>query len=432
MGVSGPGPTARAPGGDDVLEAMSASPGGRELLELAQTRDDAALVGGATRDLLLEHLPRELDVVLAGDTAAFARELASRIGGASVAVTVHDRFGTAVVEWPEGRVDLAERRAETYLAPGALPDVRPGSEEEDLRRRDFTVNAIAVALGGRRRGGLHAAEHALEDLLDGRLRVLHERSFLDDPTRLLRLARYSSRLGFDAEPRTASLAADALAAGALATVSRARVGAELRLALAEPDPVGSLAALRDLGVLAALDPRLGFEDDLARRALAMLPEDGRPETLVLAVVLRPLAHDPESPGQPPIFEFMDRLEFTAAEREAVARTAIRAQSLLTALDDATRPSQVREAAVAGTLEAVALAGALAEEQSPRALGNAREWLRTWHGVRLAITGEDLISAGVPAGPEIGRRLAAALARRLDGELSDGRDAELRAALEAEP
>jgi hypothetical protein len=129
---------------------------------------------------------------------------------------------------------------------------------------------------------------------------------------------------------------------------------------------------------------------------------------------------------------MDRLEFTAAEREAVARTAIRAQSLLAALEDATRPSQVREAAVAGTLEAVALAGALAEEQSPRALGNAREWLRTWHGVRLAITGEDLISAGVPAGPEIGRRLAAALARRLDGELSDGRDAELRAALEAEP
>jgi tRNA nucleotidyltransferase/poly(A) polymerase len=210
------------------------------------------------------------------------------------------------------------------------------------------------------------------------------------------------------------------------------VGAELRLALAEPDPVGSFAALRDLGALAALDPRLGFEEDLARRALAMLPEDGRPETLVLAVALGPLAEDPESAGRPPIFEFMDRLEFTAAEREAVARTAIRARSLLAALDDATRPSQVREAAVAGTLEAVALAGALAEEQSPRALGNAREWLRTWHGVRLAITGEDLISAGVPAGPEIGRRLAAALARRLDGELSDGRDAELRAALEAEP
>jgi tRNA nucleotidyltransferase (CCA-adding enzyme) len=429
--VSGADSPARTPGGEDVLEAMVASPGGREVLDLAQTRDDAALVGGATRDLLLGHLPRELDVVVAGDAAAFARELASRIGGGSAGVTVHDRFGTAVVEWPAGRVDLAERRSEAYSAPGALPDVRPGSEDEDLRRRDFTVNAIAVALGGPRRGQLHAVDHALDDLLAERLRVLHERSFIDDPTRLLRLARYGSRLGFEAEPLTASLAAEALAAGALATVSRARVGAELRLALAEPDPVSALVALGELGVLAALDPRLSFEEPLARRALEMLPDDGREDVLLLAVLLAPLAAEPQREAQAQIFDFLDRLEFTAAEREAVSRTAMLARTLARKLGEAERPSQVREAAASCPLEAVALAGALGGEPPPeRAIENAREWLSRWHRVHLEISGDDLIAAGIPAGPEIGRRLAVALDRRLDGELGDGRDAELRAALEA--
>src|SRR5260370_22127113 len=117
MGVSGPGATARAPGGDDVLEAMSASPGGRELLELAQTREDAALVGGATRDLLLGHLPRELDVVVTGGAAAFARELASRIGGDSAEVTVHDRLGTAGVDRPPRPGDPAGRPRADHAAP---------------------------------------------------------------------------------------------------------------------------------------------------------------------------------------------------------------------------------------------------------------------------------------------------------------------------
>ncbi len=117
--------------------------------------------------------------------------------------------------------------------------MRPGSSEEDLERRDFTVNAIAVALGGARRGELASVAHALEDLDAGRLRVLHERSFVDDPTRLLRLARYRARLGFELEPahRRAGRAC-ACRSGALMSVSRARVGAELRLALAEADAAG--------------------------------------------------------------------------------------------------------------------------------------------------------------------------------------------------
>jgi tRNA nucleotidyltransferase (CCA-adding enzyme) len=429
--VSGVGSAMRAPGGDELLAAVAARPGGPELLAFARARGDVALVGGATRDLLLGREPRELDVVVAGDAAAFAEELVARIGDGSASITSHERFGTVLVDWATGRVDIAERRAETYPLPGALPQVRGGSGEEDLRRRDFTVNAIALALGGRQRGRLDAAEHALEDLADGRLRVLHERSFTDDPTRLLRLARYRTRLGFETEPHTAELAADALAAGALGTVSRARVGAELRLALLEPEPVRTLAALEELGVLAALDPRLRLDEGLARRALALLPEDGRPDALLLAVLLLPLAHEREQTGASAILELLDALEFTAAERGRVARTASNAQSLLERLRRADRPSDVHEAAAPSTLEAVALAAALDGEPISRQVAQAaEEWLRSWRHVHLAITGDDLLAAGLSPGPEIGRRLAFALARRLDGELADGREAELRAALGA--
>ena len=134
--------------GEAVLEALRGLPGGSELLELARDRPDLELIGGATRDLLLGRSPRELDVVLAGDVAAGGHASSPR-GSAATAdgATMHERFGTATVSWPQGRIDIATRRGESYAAPGALPDVRAGTAEEDLARRDFTINAIAVASG---------------------------------------------------------------------------------------------------------------------------------------------------------------------------------------------------------------------------------------------------------------------------------------------
>lgn len=415
--------------GVDVLQALAAQPGGPALLALARDRQDLALVGGAVRDLLLGRSPRELDVVVAGDAAALAHALAELLGAST---TEHERFGTAAVEWEDGRIDVAERRAESYAAPGALPDVRPGGTEEDLRRRDFTVNAIAVALGGTRRGRLDSPEHALEDLRAGRLRVLHEQSFSDDPTRLLRLARYRARLGFEVEAHTAALAARALAAGALATVSRARIGAELRLALREDDAVASLGALSELGVLHALEPRLHFDAELACRALALLPEDGRPDLLLMASLLLPLMAIPGLDPEPVMFELLDGLEFPAAERERIMRSALVAPSLVNEMADAAKPSELHEALFAHTLEAIAMGGALSEAGPSSVSGEAAQWLQRLRHVRLAITGDDLLAAGISAGPEVGRRLDAALARKLDGELADGREAELSAALEASP
>src|SRR5262249_40463019 len=154
---------------------------------------------------------------------------------------------------------------------------------------------------------------------------------LDDPTRLLRLARYAARLGFAVEQRTAELAREALAGGALESVSGARLGAELRLALAEPDPLAALAELDRLGVLNALDARVGFDPALLRSAQELLGpdasgDDGALEVLALAALLRPLAlaEDPRSdrrdPG-PQIAALLDRLEFPAGIRNRVVAAA---------------------------------------------------------------------------------------------------------------
>jgi tRNA nucleotidyltransferase (CCA-adding enzyme) len=421
-----------------VLDRLRELPGGPELLELAADREDVELVGGGVRDLLLGHDPRELDVVVDGTAEAFAEQVAaifdSRLaaGGVRCEVDAHQRFGTASVRFDDGRIDVAARRAESYAAPGALPEVRVGTPEQDLRRRDFTVNAIAVSLGGARRGELRAVPGALDDLAASRLRVLHDASFVEDPTRLLRLARYRARLGFEPDERTAGLAAEAIAAGALATVSHARVGAELRLALAEPDPVAALESLRELGVLSALHEAIELDAPLARSALAALPSgpDAWPDVLLLASLLLPAHTYDTTDYETRLRVLLDGLEIPAVERERTVHSAILAPRAAERLQHAQTPSQVYDIAHDVPLEAVALAAALAEaDGQARAAAAARRWLSDLRHVRLAINGDDLLGAGVAAGPEVGRRLRHALSRRLDGQLGEGRDAELGAALE---
>jgi tRNA nucleotidyltransferase (CCA-adding enzyme) len=420
--------------GHEVIDAIAGLPGGRELLDLAAGRDDVALVGGAVRDLLLGREPRELDVVVAGGAGELADALASRLGARAgespderFESKFHERFRTALVQWSEGRIDIATRRRESYSKAGSLPDVQEGTLEEDLRRRDLTVNAIAVNLSGPHRGELSSVEHAREDLSAGRLRVLHDDSFTEDPTRVLRLARYRARLQFQIEPHTAELARTALHRGALATVSHARLGAELRLAFGEADPVASLASLQELGVLAALGAGLELDTALARTALELLPADGRPAALLMAALLSKAPQAARRQREPALHALLDGFEFPAVERERVMRSVLAAPSLAAELERAHRPSQLREALVAYPPESVALAGALTGTGTPgwRA---AREWLQTLRTVRLSIGGQDLLDAGIAPGPEIGRRLAAALAAKLDGELEDGREAELAAAL----
>jgi tRNA nucleotidyltransferase (CCA-adding enzyme) len=380
--------------GQAVLARVPALAGGAPLLAAArQAALPAYLVGGAVRDIALGAAPRELDVAVDGDPSA----LVAALGGAA---TVHDRFGTACVDLDDGAaVDVARTRSETYSAPGALPDVAPAPIDDDLRRRDATVNAIAVDL---RDGTLHAAPGALDDLAAGTLRVLHDRSFVDDPTRLWRFARYAVRLGFTVDKHTRALAAGADPS----TVSGPRLGAELRLALREPDPVATLRAAGELN--ARLLPR-GFAPADGADALALLDGEGRADLVVLAAST--VGMDVSE-----LLAWLNDLAFTAEDRDLVA-VASRA-STGTPLRAARTPSQIARAARGAPVEAVALAGG----------DNARRWLHELRRVALHIDGRDLLAAGIAEGPEIGARLQRTLDRVLDGEISGTRDAELAAAL----
>ena len=399
-------PTERLP---SLLEAYRRLPAAAPLQGRLTPPDDVYLVGGAVRDLLRGGQPGDLDFVVDGDL----EPVIGRLGGSVVA---YDRFGTATVAVDGFRYDLARARRETYAHPGALPEVAPAGLAQDLQRRDFTVNAMALALEGGREGTLVSADQAREDLDRGLLRVLHDASFIDDPTRLLRLARYAARLGFAAEAHTLELAGDAVAGAALQTVSGPRLGAELRLASAEPDPVATFEQLHRLAIDDALAPGFGLSDpQLARRALRLLPEDGDCGAVVLAAagLDMPVAQ---------LAALLERLAFEAGQRDAILAAAAGARSVAEALRRAERASQI--AAAVGRQprpELVALAGALGPEAP------ARQWLESLRGVRLAIDGNDLIAAGVPAGPAVGRGLRAALEARLDGRVVD-REGELAVAL----
>ncbi|MBX5442691.1 MAG: CCA tRNA nucleotidyltransferase [Solirubrobacteraceae bacterium] len=387
-----------------VLERVADVPGLRALRELAARRPEPLwLVGGTVRDALLGRAPRDLDVAVEGDALAVARALGE-------VVAEHARFGTAEVRVDRAKVNLAAARTETYPSPGALPEVRLGATiEADLRRRDFTVNAIAVGL---RDGREVAFPGALEDLERRRLRVLHDASFLDDPTRLYRMVRYERRLGLAIEPRTAALARAAQEGGALYTLTRDRIAAELRLMLDEPDPVGTIAAVRAWGGRAAP----AVDEELARAALELLDGEGR---LELVLVGSGCAGDERAAARD--IQWFD--DSRPARRRA--REVARAPQLAEALRAARRPSEIAAAAVRRPLEAVALAGALGAREP------AQRWLRELRHVRLAIDGRDVMAAGVPEGPQVRAALERALAARLDGEIPPGRDAELAAALAAD-
>jgi tRNA nucleotidyltransferase (CCA-adding enzyme) len=375
-----------------VLDALAQRPDGRAALALEGFR--VAAVGGFVRDTLLGREPRELDLVVEGDVD----EVASALGGVQ---EPHPQFLAVHVSGERWQIEVTQARSERYERPGALPLVAPASIDEDLARRDFTVNAIAVELHS---GRLLSADGALEDLAAGRLRVLHDASFEDDPTRVMRLARYALRTGFTVDPHTAALARRAT----LTSVSGARIGSELALILAEEDPPAVLAELAD-------KLPLSVDRGLVERTLALLPPDGDRGVATLAASTFETA-----PGS----EWIEALELGAAVRDALLE-APRAPAIAGRLAETSRPSERRQLLRRVPVEVIALAGALGPRDA------VKQWLDTERHVALEISGEDLLAAGLPEGPELGARLERTLVRKLDGELEGGRAAELASALGGE-
>ncbi len=385
-----------APDADEILRRLP-------LPEPLRGRPGVYAVGGAVRDVLLGRPVLDLDLAVEDDLAGLAAELG---------VTVNERFGTARAVHGDVTIDLARTRRERYPQPGALPVVEPAGIEEDLRRRDFTVNALAVPLVG---GELLAVDGALADLAAGRLGVLHDASFREDPTRLFRLARYAARLGFGVTPRTEERLAEALRARLTDTLSPARIGQELRLLAAEPDPVEAFAALRHFRIDATVAPGFGLNDlGLLERAERLLGTGGRRDLLALGACVLGSALDAER---------LEAMEFPAADRDFLLTVMARAEKVSWRLEMAGPPSEIDAVARPYAPEFIALAGAIGPTSA------AREWLAELRLRTLAITGEDLLAAGVPAGPGVGAGLAAARAAMLDGEAPD-RDAQLAVAVRA--
>jgi tRNA nucleotidyltransferase (CCA-adding enzyme) len=342
----------------------------------AAATEPAYLVGGAVRDLLLGRGRADIDIVVEGDAAA----LAVRLGADVVS---HERFATAKVRLDGHEIDIATARTESYPHPGALPVIEPARRvEADLSRRDFTINAMAVPLRGR--SDLIDPHGGQADLAAGLLRVLHIGSFVDDPTRAVRAARYAARFGLGLEPETEALLREA----DLGTVSADRRDAELLRLAGEAEAPRAFALLAEWG-------------------LAELRQGGAKLVAEVAELLE------SSPWA----------EFAPRDR-ALVGAALGPRGGEEALAEA-RPRLASEAvALVAGRDRVELALA-------RAMG--AEWLDSylneWRNVALEIDGAALIAAGVPQGPAIGRGLEAALRRKLDGEIA-GREQELEVALAA--
>jgi len=351
------------------------------------------LVGGTVRDILLGRTSFDVDIAVEGDALAFAR----RLGGE---VTGHGRFGTAVVRFPDGHHwDVVTARRETYREPAALPDVEAGTIEDDLARRDFTVNAMAASLG-EDFGRIVDPHSGRPDLEAGVIRVLHAESFADDPSRIFRAVRYETRLAFRMDVETERLARAGLAGVAL--LSAKRFTEEVVAILAEERALQAVERLGELGSVPSVEAALFERADALRAEL----DPGAPAwRLRLAVLLR---------SHPPLLE---RLELRRGDQRAVED----AFALAPRLAEASDPVEIADLA-ARAPDAALLA--LALNDSPA----LREWFTRLRNVRLDVGGADLADLGLPESPRVGEVLEELRRRKLRGEL-DGREAELEAAKE---
>lgn len=352
-------------------------------------------VGGIVRDALLERPSGpDVDLVVEGDPRPLAQAIARATGGD---LEVHPRFRTVSVVLGDGeRLDLVGARRETYPSPGALPEVAPGTLLDDLARRDFTANAMALRLVGPGAGEVVDPHGGRADLAEGVLRLMRLDGFREDPSRLVRAARYVSRIGLRLDPGTA---AAAHAAAPSLDPASARVVDELLRLLAEEDPARASTLLAEWGA-----PWLRAELAEARGEVAALErardEPGAPAVSALALRLGALVA-PDALG---------RLALPGPLARG-ARAMRRGTECAAALDAARTPSAV-DAVLARAPDETAVAALAAGADV------VVRWWSEWRDLRPAIDGNDLVDAGVPRGPVVGRALEAVRTALLDGESLD--------------
>jgi len=391
----------------------------RSLGALADERGTTAyVVGGVVRDLFLNVTNFDMDVVVETDVGDFAEAAAALLGGS---VKAHTRFGTVILVLPGGRkVDLAAARSEVYERPGALPTVTPGGMESDLKRRDFTINSMALVLNPDGLGTLLDPFGGRKDLEDQVLRVLSDVSFEDDPTRILRGVRFCARFGLSMEPVTEVLLRRAVSERLTDTVSGERLLNELKLILSENDPWPPVFRLIDWDILSSMVE--GWEPTKAVRAtiveidqrLSGTDEVGEPAPerwlTLLAALLQPL--------EPAVRDrVVERLSGGRRVRQLARELAEFERDVLPALsaEEDPLPSNLYGMLKRFSSETLLLARA----QSPGSAIADRVALFTSRlaGTTTELTGNDLAELGLLEGKAVGQILAALLGARLDGEVS---------------
>jgi tRNA nucleotidyltransferase (CCA-adding enzyme) len=376
----------------------------RELSETIAQVESVYVVGGVVRDLILGREPVDADISVVGDAGAFSGALAGRLGAARPTESEFLTFKITLGNTSEGAIsiDVVTARAETYPEPAALPDVVPSSIKDDLERRDFTVNSMGISLSDSDWGNLVDPMNGLGDIMRKRIRVLHDASFTDDPTRLFRAVRYAVRLDFSIDSTTKSLIDDSL--GKVDRLSGARLRNEFELMLGEPKRVEILHEAEDLGLLAAISPGLR----IGSRSLEVM-ESGASTRFedLLALSTFGLTQD-EAEQVAKRFDGPEMWTKTIRGNPELA-------DLVAVLDR----SDIRRSEVAEILDSVPLQSIRAYIAAGPPLPRRDRMIEYIDKIRFErpeITGDDLIAAGIEEGPVIGQLIDIVRRARLDGQV----------------
>ncbi|MBN1596217.1 CBS domain-containing protein [candidate division FCPU426 bacterium] len=383
----------------------------------------AYVVGGFVRDILLRTENWDVDIVVEGDGIAFAGLLARRLGGNS---KPHERFQTAKIKCRgELTVDIATARTEYYSRPAALPQVEAASIKYDLFRRDFTINTMAVQINSADFGRLVDYFGGFDDLREGYIRALYAVSFVDDPTRIFRAARFEQRYHFHIEEDTARYIENALKLDLGSRLSLPRIFDELMLILAEEQPLKTLARLEALGVLTWIHPTLKKTGDYARIFSDLW------ETFAFAVLFVNEKVDRQSMY---LMALLDRLTCSQTAQlckkyqcprritELLLKQKNQGEPALRTIASMkkARPSRIvaalRNLPVEVLLYAMAKAGF-----GTRVAKHIRDYLTRWRYLQPILGGRDLKKMGYTPGPVFERMLNALRARRVDGYLASRQD-----------
>jgi tRNA nucleotidyltransferase (CCA-adding enzyme) len=395
----------------------------REIGQLGDQRGcQVYVVGGVVRDLLLGHVTLDLDLTVEGDGIAFARLVADRYGAG---LAVFERFATARLVFPDGlKMDIATTRRESYAQPAVLPTVQPASIEEDLYRRDFTINAIAMQLNPGQFGRLLDAYGGQRDLRAHTIRVLHAGSFQDDPTRVFRAIRFEQRFGFRLERPTLRLLVQAVSTNLIQQLSGLRLQNEILLLFAEHDPLRTIARLAQLKLLRFLHRRLCYTKTV-KRVITAVPKalDWWARRFQDSVIDRPIVHlmALSSESSPAVVAAMiRRLVLSREQAENVSAGGRRVDRALKRLANkgTVRPSQMYRLLADLSNEALVLllAKQVSRQHGVR-LSLLKRHLLTYvknRAVKTALTGRDLQAMGLKPGPQYKTILGKLLNARIDG------------------